>query len=162
MKPLLNVTLVQPDLVWHDAAANRQRFDRLTADLAGQTDLAVLPEMFSTGFTMAAKDVAEPIDGPTTDWLRQTAQRLNAVVTGSIVTRAGADYFNRLIWMRPDGTCDTYDKRHLFRMAGEQNHYAAGTQRIFVEIDNWKICPLICYDLRFPVWSQPDRHRQRL
>lgn len=150
----LRVTLLQTALDWHDPAANRQRFDRLTASLTGQTDLIVLPEMFSTGFTMAAEQVAEPVDGPTTQWMRATAARLNAVVTGSLVTRDGNDYFNRLIWMRPDGRYDTYDKRHLFRMASEQNHYAPGTKRLVVDLHGWKISPLICYDLRFPVWSR--------
>ncbi|HEY6642505.1 amidohydrolase [Povalibacter sp.] len=150
----LRVTLIQTALDWHDPAANRLRFDRLTATLHGQTDLVVLPEMFSTGFTMAAEQVAEPVDGPTTQWMRATAARLNAVVTGSLVTRDGDDYFNRLIWMRPDGRYDTYDKRHLFRMASEQNHYAPGISRLIVDLNGWKVSPLICYDLRFPVWSR--------
>lgn len=150
----LRVTLVQADLAWHDALENRQRFDRLTASLPGQTDLVVLPEMFTTGFTMAPEKVAEPVDGPTTDWLRQAAQRLNAVVTGSVVTQDGDEYFNRLIWMRPDGRYDTYDKRHLFRMAFEHKHYAAGSNQLIVEINGWKVCPMVCYDLRFPVWSR--------
>jgi predicted amidohydrolase len=150
----LRTTLIQTALDWHDPAANRQRFDRLTATLAHQTDLVVLPEMFSTGFTMAAEQVAEPVDGPTTEWMRATAAKLNAVVTGSLVTRDGDDYFNRLIWMRPDGRYDTYDKRHLFRMASEQSHYAPGTRHLIVDLNGWKISPLICYDLRFPVWSR--------
>jgi omega-amidase len=150
----LRATLIQTALDWHDPAANRRRFDRLTATLANQTDLVMLPEMFSTGFTMAAQQVAEPVDGPTTNWMRATAAKLNAVVTGSVVIRDGDDYFNRLIWMRPDGRYDTYDKRHLFRMASEQNHYAPGTRRLIVDLKGWKISPLICYDLRFPVWSR--------
>lgn len=150
----LRVSLVQADLAWHDARANRERFARHTQPLAGRTDLIVLPEMFSTGFTMAAAQVAEPVDGPTTQWMRALSQRVGAVVTGSIVTRDGDHYFNRLIWMRPDGTHATYDKRHLFRMALEHKHYAAGSRQLLVELNGWRICPLVCYDLRFPVWSR--------
>lgn len=151
---VLRVTLVQADLAWHDARENWRRFDQLTASLEGQTDLVVLPEMFTTGFTMAPEQVAEPVDGPTTDWMRTVARRLSAVVTGSVVTQENGEFFNRLIWMRPDGSHETYDKRHLFRMAREHKHYSAGTRRLLVEIDGWKICPLVCYDLRFPVWSR--------
>jgi predicted amidohydrolase len=154
MKSELNVTLVQTELTWHDPAANRGRFDRLTSALAGQTDVVVLPEMFTTGFTMASQEVAEPVDGPSTQWMRETARRLGAVVTGSIVTRDGDACFNRLIWMRPDGSHAIYDKRHLFRMASEHEHYDAGIRRTIVEVHGWRVCPLVCYDLRFPVWSR--------
>jgi predicted amidohydrolase len=150
----LKVSLIQTDLAWHDAAANRGRFDHLVAPLAGQTDLVVLPEMFSTGFTMAAAQVAEPVEGPTTQWMRALSKRLDAVITGSVVTQDGDRYFNRLIWMRPDGSHSTYDKRHLFRMALEHKHYASGSKRLVVELKGWRICPLVCYDLRFPVWSR--------
>jgi predicted amidohydrolase len=154
MKPQLTVSLVQADLHWHDSVANRARFDRLLSPLAGHTDLIVLPEMFSTGFTMEPEKVAEPVDGPTTQWLRERAKALNAVITGSIVTSDAGRYWNRLIWMRPDGSFDYYDKRHLFRMAGEHQHYADGKRRAIVELGGWKICPLVCYDLRFPAWSR--------
>ncbi|MDY6947637.1 MAG: amidohydrolase [Pseudomonadota bacterium] len=152
----LNVTLIQADLAWHDPAENRRRLQERCAALAGQTDLVVLPEMFTTGFTMDAKSVAEPADGPSVAWLREQAAKLGAVITGSIATRAADRYYNRLIWMRPDGTYESYDKRHLFRMAHEQDHYAAGTRRLIVELKGWKILPLVCYDLRFPVWSRND------
>lgn len=150
----LRVTVIQTELTWHDAQANRARFERLMRPLAGQTDLIVLPEMFTTGFTMAAEEVAEPVDGPSTQWLRKMAAETSATITGSIVTKDGGRYFNRLIWMRPDGAFASYDKRHLFRMAREHEHYAAGQERLIVAIDGWKICPLVCYDLRFPVWSR--------
>lgn len=150
----LKVTLVQTDLVWHDPAANRRKFEALFAPLAGQTDLIVLPEMFTTGFTMEAKSAAEVADGPSVDWMRSQASKLGAVITGSIATRDGDRYFNRLIWMRPDGTQERYDKRHLFRMAHEHDHYSAGTRRAVVEINGWQVMPLVCYDLRFPVWSR--------
>src|SRR3954470_14809823 len=154
MKSQLNVSLIQADLAWHDAVENRRRLAQLTTPLAGKTDLIVLPEMFSTGFTMEPEKVAEPPDGPTTQWMREQAKTLNAVITGSVVTEADGRYWNRLIWMRPDGSFEYYDKRHLFRMAGEHEHYAEGTRKLIVELAGWKICPLVCYDLRFPVWSR--------
>jgi len=150
----LNVTLIQTDLVWHDPEANRRRLQERCGDLAGQTDLIVLPEMFTTGFTIEAETVAEPANGPTVAWMREQAAKLGAVITGSIATRERDGYYNRLVWMRPDGTHETYDKRHLFRMAHEQDHYSAGTRRLVVELKGWKILPLVCYDLRFPVWSR--------
>jgi predicted amidohydrolase len=150
----LRVTLVQADLVWHDAAANRHRFDELLAPLASQTELVVLPEMFTTGFTMSAEQVAEPVDGPTLKWMRGLASRLNAVITGSVVTADAGRFYNRLIWMRPDGSHAHYDKRHLFRMAREHEHFAVGQQSLIVELHGWRIAPLVCYDLRFPVWSR--------
>ena len=152
--PQLRVTLVQTSLHWHDAAANRRHFDELLADVGGATDLIVLPEMFTTGFTMAAAEVAEPPDGPSTDWMRSLSARTGAVVTGSLVTREGEGYFNRLVWMQPDGDYATYDKRHLFRMGREHQHYSAGDTLLNVTLKGWKIRPLVCYDLRFPVWSR--------
>jgi predicted amidohydrolase len=152
--PTLHVSLVQTSLYWHDAAANHRHFEQLLTAVAGKTDLIVLPEMFTTGFTMAAAAVAEPVGGPTTDWMRAVAARTNAVVTGSVVTRDSDDYFNRLLWMRPDGSYETYDKRHLFRMAREHEHYSAGNRPLTVTLNGWKLRPLVCYDLRFPVWSR--------
>lgn len=149
----LNVTLVQQPLAWQDASANRARFATLLAPLAGRTDLVVLPEMFTTGFSMQAADLAEDMGGPTVEWLRSTAARLGAVVAGSAIVDDHG-YRNRLLWARPDGTLAAYDKRHLFRMAREHEHYAAGEHRVVVELHGWRVLPLVCYDLRFPVWSR--------
>lgn len=149
----LNVTLVQQALAWQDAGANRARFAELLAPLAGRTDLVVLPEMFTTGFSMRAAGLAEDMAGPTVEWLRTTAARLGAVVTGSLIVDDDG-YRNRLLWARPDGTLAAYDKRHLFRMAREHEHYAAGGTRVVVELRGWRVLPLVCYDLRFPVWSR--------
>ncbi len=149
----LNVTLVQQPLAWQDAAANRARFTELLAPLAGRTDLIVLPEMFTTGFSMQATGFAEDMGGPTVDWLRATAARLRAVVTGSVMV-ADDGYRNRLLWARPDGTLAAYDKRHLFRMAREHEHYAPGAERVIVSLHGWRVLPQVCYDLRFPVWSR--------
>ncbi|RMF27217.1 MAG: amidohydrolase, partial [Bacteroidetes bacterium] len=149
----LAVTLVQCALVWEDPAANRQHIARLLPP-PGSTDLVVLPEMFSSGFTMNARAVAEGMDGPTIQWMRQQAQRLDAALTGSLVIRDGEAFFNRLIWMFPDGRLEHYDKRHLFTLADEHRTYTPGRRRLLVEFKGWKILPLICYDLRFPVWSR--------
>jgi predicted amidohydrolase len=149
----LNVTLVQQPLVWHDAAANRARFGELLAPLAGRTDLVVLPETFTTGFTMHAGEFAEDMGGATVEWLRTTAARLGAVVAGSVIV-ADDGCRNRLLWARPDGTLAAYDKRHLFRMAREHEYFAAGERRIVVDLHGWRVLPQVCYDLRFPVWSR--------
>ncbi len=150
----LSVTLVQTALHWHDAAANREMLAQKLAGLTEATDLIVLPEMFTTGFSMDAPQWAEKPDGPTLDWLQEQAASYKAVITGSLITEDNGQYFNRLIWMRPDGSFDSYDKRHLFRMAGEHEVYRAGTFRLIVTLNGWRICRLVCYDLRFPVWSR--------
>ncbi len=154
----MNVSLLQPDLHWHDPVANRAMLEEKIMALPHPTDLIVLPEMFTTGFTMDARTVAEVPNLTTMRWIRQMAQQTDAVVTGSYVVRGsgllGRSFYNRLVWMQPDGQFDTYDKRHLFRMAGEDTVYTAGNQRIIKEWRGWRVCPLICYDLRFPVWSR--------
>jgi omega-amidase len=155
--PALRLTLVQTALVWHDPAANRARLEALVASLAGTTDLVLLPEMFTTGFTMAPREVAEAVDGPTTAWLQALAARIDAAVTGSVATREDGRYVNRLLWVEPRGRTLHYDKRHLFRMAREHEHYSAGRRRLIVEWRGFRICPLVCYDLRFPVWSRNRR-----
>ncbi|MGI4869783.1 MAG: amidohydrolase [Janthinobacterium lividum] len=151
--PDLTLTLVQTALHWHDPAANRQILSDLLAETQPVTDLIVLPEMFTTGFTMDATQ-AEPADGPTLAWLREQAARYNAVVTGSVLLTEHGRCYNRLLWVRPDGSFSYYDKRHLFRLAGEHEVYTPGTAPLLEEWRGWRIRPLICYDLRFPVWSR--------
>ncbi len=159
--PDLRLALVQTSMVWQDAPANHARFAGLL-DQAEGADLVILPEMFTTGYSMEAAALAEDDDGPSRRWLLEQARRLNAVVTGSLIVHArDGSYRNRLYWARPDGTMAHYDKRHLFRMAGEHKHYAAGNERLLVELKGWHIRPLICYDLRFPVWSR-DPHNTDL
>ena len=151
------VSLVQTNLHWHDPAANRAALaTQLAAAIAGPglTDLIVLPEMFTTGFSLAAAAQAEPVEGPTLAWLREQAARYDAVVTGSVLLQEANHYHNRLLWVRPDGSYAAYDKRHLFRLAGEHEVYTAGTARLVEEWRSWRILPLVCYDLRFPVWSR--------
>lgn len=150
----LELALVQCELAWQDPAANREHFAVLLEQARG-ADLVILPEMFSTGFSMHSAELAEPEDGPTTTWLREQARRIAAVITGSLIIQAAdGSYRNRLLWARPDGTLAHYDKRHLFRMAGEHKHYAAGDEQVLLELKGWRVRPLICYDLRFPVWSR--------
>lgn len=148
------VTLVQQPLAWHDAAANRAHFASVLAPLAGFTDLVVLPEMFTTGFTMQPETYAEAADGPTRAWLLEQAKSLDAVVSGSVAVNDDGRHFNRFMLAMPDGLTYWYDKRHLFRMGGEHRHYEAGDHALIVEWRGARLCPLVCYDLRFPVWSR--------
>ena len=150
----LTVSFVQTALHWHDAAANRADLSQRLATLPGPTDLIVLPEMFTTGFSMEAPSQAELMDGATVAWLREQAAAHNAVVTGSVIVREHDAYFNRLLWVRPNGSLSYYDKRHLFTLAGEQHTYTPGHARLTEEWRGWRVCPLVCYDLRFPVWSR--------
>lgn len=152
MNPL-HLHLVQTDLAWRNPAANRRRLEAVLAGLAGRGHLAVLPEMFTSGFTMEPDGIAETMDGPTLAWLARIACDTGLVICGSLAIRSEGCCYNRLVWMRPDGSHAWYDKRHLFRMAGEHQHYANGRERLVVDLDGWRICPLVCYDLRFPVFS---------
>lgn len=150
----LRTTLVQCDLRWEDPTANCRMLEETLGDLGGeQTDLIVLPEMFATGFTMNSREMAEPMDeSATVAWLREQAWQRGCVVTGSVAVVDNGNYYNRLVWARPDGSCVTYDKRHLFRMAGEHERYAMGHQRVIVGLKGFRILLSVCYDLRFPVW----------
>lgn len=148
----LKITTFQAYLFWENIEKNLQNLGLRLSSIREKTDLIVLPEMFSTGFSMNAAKLAEEMDGPTMKWMLEQARKFGSVVTGSMIIKEGKNYFNRLIWMRPDGTCEYYDKRHLFGLGEEDQHYTAGNKKLFVELNGWKICPMICYDLRFPVW----------
>ena len=155
----LRITLVQGDTRWHDPAGNRDYYGGLIEGLRGQTDLVVLPETFTSGFSNDAIAQAETMDGPTVAWMRAQAQALDAAVCGSVQLRdvdanGVAKVFNRMLFVTPDGTVRTYDKRHLFRYGGEHERYAPGRDRLVVEWRGWRICPLVCYDLRFPVFAR--------
>ena len=154
MSVALRVTLVQPDTIWEDAAGNRRAIDAIGATLQGATDVVVLPEMFTTGFSMEPERLSEVPEGPTLKWLRDLSRRLDVAVTGSVITLQDGRYFNRLLWVTPDGAAAHYDKRHLFRMGGEDRHYTAGEHALIVTWRGFRIAPLVCYDLRFPVWSR--------
>ncbi|HEY1492860.1 MAG TPA: nitrilase-related carbon-nitrogen hydrolase, partial [Steroidobacteraceae bacterium] len=150
----LRVSLVQQPLRWQEPAANREHFARLLEPLAGATDLVVLPETFTTGFSMQAERLAEPAGGESVQWLKALAAVLDAAVTGSIITQEGGRYYNRLLWVTPDQQVRNYDKRHLFRMAGEHEHFTPGREAWSVPWRGLNVCPLVCYDLRFPVYSR--------
>jgi len=152
--PNLNIALVQTSLAWHDRQANLEHFELLLEQAKG-ADLIVLPEMFTTGFSMESATLAEPEHGPTHHWLKAQAAKYNAVITGSVIIQAAdGSHRNRLLWARPDGEVLHYDKRHLFRMAGEHKHFQAGDEQVVLELKGWRVRPLVCYDLRFPVWSR--------
>jgi len=149
---MLKITTFQAYLFWENIDKNLQNLELRLSSIREKTDLIVLPEMFSTGFSMNPQQYAEKMDGKTIKWMHGQAKKFNCVVTGSIIICENEKYYNRLIWMRPDGSYEYYDKRHLFGMGGEDKHYSAGSKKLFVELNGWKICPIICYDLRFPVW----------
>jgi omega-amidase len=158
----IKVTIVQTTLAWEDIDTNLSAFSKKFEKVEpSSTDLIVLPEMFNTGFTMNASAIAEPMNGKTMEWMAKTAAQKKSVITGSMVIKENKKFYNRLIWMRPDGTYEFYNKRHTFRMAEENKTYASGEKKLIVELEGWKICPLVCYDLRFPVWSRitADSHQ---
>jgi len=158
----LRVALVQASLSHGQVSKNLDNIDGMLGD-TGHADLIVLPEMFNTGFSMDSRANSEEPDGPTTRWMQQLAAARNAVVCGSLSIRVGADdYRNRLLWVRPDGSYEQYDKRHLFRMGGEHKRFGAGKSQLVVELKGWRVRPLICYDLRFPVWSRDAQNTDLL
>ncbi len=148
----LKITTFQAYLFWENIEKNLQNLGLRLSSIREKTDLIVLPEMFSTGFSMNPEPLAEEMDGKTMKWMHQQAKKFDCVLTGSIIIKEDKKYFNRLIWMRPDGSYEFYDKRHLFGLGEEDKHYSSGNKKLFVELNGWKICPMICYDLRFPVW----------
>lgn len=150
----LTVTLIQQPLAWLDAEANRQHFAELMLPLAGKTDLFILPEMFNTGFSMDPAPVAEPMTGSTLQWLTEQAAQCDAAITSSFTVQEGDVFYNRMVFMQPNGEYHCYDKRHLFRMGNEHHRYQGGNNRLIVDYLGWRICPMVCYDLRFPVWSR--------
>lgn len=150
----LKITIIQSELHWENVEENLAMFAKKIEAINEQTDIVVLPEMFTTGFSMESVKLAEKMDGKSVKWMKQLAVKKNSVITGSIIIEEEGKYFNRLLWVQPDENVLTYDKRHLFRMAEEDKHFTAGEERLIVEWKGWKVCPLICYDLRFPVWSR--------
>lgn len=153
-KNTLQVALFQMPLVWENPKANREVINQKIAQLSHAVDLIVLPEMFTTGFTMNATKNAENTEGETVLWLQKKAQETQAAITGSIIIKENNQYYNRLFFVLPSGEITTYNKRHLFSYAEEDLVYTFGNKKVIVTLHGWKICPLICYDLRFPVWSR--------
>jgi len=150
----LNITLIQADMVWEDKTANLRAFDEKLDQVPPSADIIILPEMFTTGFTMNAAPLAEKPGAETLEWMREKAAAGKVHLVGSFIVQTEQGYVNRLHWVKPDKSFEIYDKRHLFRMAGEHNIYVPGTKKRIVTVKGWKIAPFICYDLRFPVWSR--------
>lgn len=154
MQDQLKIALIQSDLVWENPKQNRENFSVKINSISGNTDLIILPEMFTSGFTMNANVVAETMNGKTVNWMKAIAKKTNSVLVGSLVISEDNNYYNRLIFIEPSGSIQYYNKRHTFTLVGEDKTYTAGTEKLIIDYKGWKICPLICYDLRFPVWAR--------
>ena len=157
----LSITVIQTNIYWEDKAANLQMLEDKIRSIKDKTEIVVLPEMFSTGFSMKPEMLAETMEGETVEWMKRMAAEKKIILTGSIIIKEPGqsktdrpDYYNRLIWMLPNGQYGVYDKRHRFAFAGEDDHYKAGTKRLIASVKGWKINLLVCYDLRFPVWAR--------
>ncbi|MCO6496078.1 MAG: amidohydrolase [Chitinophagaceae bacterium] len=158
----LTVSLIQSTLAWEDADANLRHFEEKIDSIGERTELIVLPEMFSTGFSMSPEKLAETMDGKTVNWMKRVAHKKQAVITGSVIINDEGHYYNRLIWMLPNGQYGYYNKRHLFSYADEHNHYSPGDKKLTGSLKGWKINLQVCYDLRFPVWNrQPPEKENR-
>lgn len=149
----LTVSVIQSELFWEDPEANRKAFDKKIAGIEN-SDLIVLPEMFTTGFSMRSNELSETMDGPSVNWIKEQTVKSGAAINGSLIIEENGKYFNRSVFAFPDGRVEHYDKRHLFRMADEDAHFSEGTERKVVELNGWRICLQVCYDLRFPVFSR--------
>ena len=150
----MKIALIQAPLLWENPKQNRKYFEEKINSIAETIDLIVLPEMFTSGFTMNPKAVAESMQGETVLWLQALAKAKNSAITGSLVIEENGNFYNRLVFVLPSGAIKTYDKKHLFTLAGEDKAYTSGTQKMLIEYQGFKICPLICYDLRFPVFAR--------
>jgi len=150
----LKVGLIQTEIVWQNAEENRLQFSKKINEITETVDVIVLPEMFSTGFCMQPQKIAETMQGETLQWMQKLALEKQAAIAGSIIICEDKKYYNRFLFVHPSGEINTYDKRHLFTLAGEDEIYTSGTKKLVVNYKGWKICPLICYDLRFPVWAR--------
>jgi predicted amidohydrolase len=151
---MIKIALIQSPLIWENPKANRDNFGQKIDEINDNVNLIVLPEMFTTGFSMDPSIIAETMDGETVNWMKAMAKVKNAAITGSIIITENNNFYNRLLFVFPSGEIQQYDKRHLFSLAGEDKVYTKGTQKLIVEYKGFKICPLVCYDLRFPVFSR--------
>lgn len=154
MQQELQVALIQSNIVWEDPQANRIHFSSKIKEIPSAVDLIVLPEMFSTGFSMEPEKLAESMDGETVRWMQSIAKEKRSAIVGSCIIVENKKYYNRILFVYPNGSIKQYDKRHAFTLAGEDKSYTVGNEKLIVTYKGWKICPLICYDLRFPVWSR--------
>jgi omega-amidase len=154
MQNELKIVAIQANLIWENSQSNLRSFQNKIEILDPDVDLIILPEMFSTGFTMQPNLVAETMEGTTLSWMKAIATKNNVAIVGSVVIKQDSQYYNRAVFVHPTGRIETYDKRHSFSLAGEDKVYTSGKQKLIVALKGWKICPMICYDLRFPVWSR--------
>lgn len=154
----LTLTFIQANLSWENKIANLDMLERKIMSIAGKTELVLLPEMFSTGFSMRPEIFAEPMSGETVSWMKRVSREKNVILTGSVIIEDNGNYFNRLIWMLPNGVHGYYDKRHLFAYAGENEHYEPGHKRLIASVNGWRVNLQVCYDLRFPVWARQQIH----
>ncbi len=154
MQDTLKIAIIQSDLVWENPERNRQNFAEKIKQITESIDVIVLPEMFTSGFTMNPDHVFETMNGKTIEWMKEIAKRANAAICGSFVVSENYQYYNRFAFATPDGDIESYDKRHTFTLAGEDKVYKAGTKKVIIDYKGWKLCPLVCYDLRFPVWAR--------
>lgn len=154
MMSTLTITIIQTKIHWEDKTANLQMLQEKILSINEKTEIVVLPEMFSTGFSMKPEKLAEKMNGDTVNWMKKMATQKKIILTGSVIIEDNGLYYNRLIWMLPNGQYGVYDKRHRFAFAGENDHYTAGTRRLIASVKGWKINLQVCYDLRFPVWSR--------
>ncbi|MEO6681492.1 MAG: amidohydrolase [Ginsengibacter sp.] len=150
----LTITIIQTNLFWENKQANLEMLEQKIKGIKEKTEVVILPEMFSTGFSMKPEGLAETMDGTTFHWMKRVASENKIILTGSIIIKEDGHYYNRLIWMLPNGDYGKYDKRHLFAFAGEDEHYSAGNKRFIASVKGWKINLQVCYDLRFPVWAR--------
>jgi predicted amidohydrolase len=158
--PTLSITIIQSNLTWEDKAANLQMFEQKINSIAEKTEIIILPEMFSTGFSMKPEMFAETMEGETVNWMKRMSVAKKAIITGSLMIKEGTDYYNRLIWMLPNGQSGYYNKRHLFAFGQEDKHYTAGHKRVIASVKGWKINLQVCYDLRFPVWARQQSNEE--
>lgn len=154
----LTVSLIQANLEWENAPQNRIDFEEKITAIKEHTDVIILPEMFTTGFAMQPKHLAETMNGNTVIWMQQMAKNKQAAICGSIIIIEDNNYYNRFLFVQPNGIIQYYNKRHLFSLAGEHKHYKNDNTQVIIEYKDWRICPLICYDLRFPVWSRNTKN----
>ena len=153
----LTITTIQSNLIWEEKSANLRLLEQKIIGIEEKTEIVVLPEMFSTGFSMKPEMLAETMDGETVEWMKRVSRENSIVLTGSIMIKEDGNYFNRLIWMLPNGQYGHYDKRHLFAFGEEDKHYSPGSKRLIASVKGWKINLLVCYDLRFPVWARQKK-----
>ena len=150
----LKVVLIQSDLVWENPKGNLENFSNKIKAIREEVDLIILPEMFTTGFTMNPERVAETMQGQTVKWMKTLAAEKQSAITGSVIIQDANKYYNRLLFVHPSGEINIYDKRHTFTFAGEDKIFSSGSKKLIIHYKDWKICPLVCYDLRFPVWAR--------